>query len=73
MNRLVLTLTALLACAACAQAGDPELEKVRKNVVERIPGISADAVTPSSAPGLYPKCSWARRGATPTEAAAALQ
>lgn len=53
MNRTVLTLVALLACAACAQAGDPELEKVRKNVAERIPGLGAESVTPSAAPGLY--------------------
>jgi thiol:disulfide interchange protein DsbC len=53
MNRTALTLIALLACAACAQAGDPELEKVRKAVTERIPGIAADSITPSSAPGLY--------------------
>lgn len=53
MNRTALTLVALLACVACAQAGDPELEKVRKDVVERIPGITAESITPSSAPGLY--------------------
>ncbi|MGH8481210.1 MAG: DsbC family protein [Nevskiaceae bacterium] len=53
MNRTTLTLVALLACAACAQADDPQLEKVRKDVVERIPGISAEAITPSDAPGLY--------------------
>jgi thiol:disulfide interchange protein DsbC len=53
MNRLALTLTALLACAACAEAGDPQLEKVRKDVVERIPGIDPESITPSAAPGLY--------------------
>jgi len=53
MNRTALTLAALLACVACAQAGDPELEKVRKDVVERIPGITPESITQSSAPGLY--------------------
>jgi thiol:disulfide interchange protein DsbC len=53
MNRLALTLIALLACAACAEAGDPQLEKVRKDVVERIPGIAPESITPSAAPGLY--------------------
>jgi thiol:disulfide interchange protein DsbC len=53
MKPIPLTLAALLACTACAQAGDPQLEKVRKDVVEKIPGITADAVTPSAAPGLY--------------------
>jgi thiol:disulfide interchange protein DsbC len=53
MNRLLLTLVALLACAACAQAGDPQLEKVRKDVVAKMPGITPEAVTPSAAPGIY--------------------
>jgi thiol:disulfide interchange protein DsbC len=53
MNRLALTLTALLACAACAEAGDPQLEKVRKSVAERVPGLDAESITPSNAPGLY--------------------
>ena len=53
MNRTALTVIALLACAACAQATDPQLEKVRKDIVERIPGIKAESITPSAAPGLY--------------------
>lgn len=53
MNRIALTLAALLACVACAQTGDPGLEKVRQMVVERVPGLTPDAIQPSSAPGLY--------------------
>ena len=43
----------LLACAACASAEDPALEKVRKNVTKNLPGITPEMVTPSEAPGLY--------------------
>ena len=53
MNRLSLTVFSLLACAACAQAGDPQLEKVRKDVTEKLPGITAESITPSVAPGIY--------------------
>jgi thiol:disulfide interchange protein DsbC len=54
MNRTFVSVVALLAVAACAQAGDSQqLEKVRKNVVERVPGITAESITQSNAPGLY--------------------
>lgn len=53
MKRLSLTVFALLACAACAQAGDSQLEKVRKDVVAKMPGIPPEAVTKSVAPGIY--------------------
>jgi len=53
MNRLVLTLAALMAVAACAQAGDPELEKVRKRLAGKLPGVTPEMITPSAAPGLY--------------------
>jgi thiol:disulfide interchange protein DsbC len=53
MKHLPLTLAALLACAACAQADDPQLEKVRKDVVAKMPGVAAENVTPSAAPGIY--------------------
>ncbi len=55
MKRLPLTVLAVLACAACAQATDPQLEKVRKDVVENLPGsgITGEHITPSVAPGLY--------------------
>jgi len=53
MNRLLLNMAALMAIAGCAQAGDPELEKVRKNVSGKLPGVTAEMVTPSAAPGLY--------------------
>jgi thiol:disulfide interchange protein DsbC len=53
MNRLLLSMAALMAIAGCAQAGDPELEKVRKNVSGKLPGVTAEMVTPSAAPGLY--------------------
>ena len=53
MKHLPLTVFALLACAACAQAGDSQLEKVRKDVVAKMPGIAPEAVTQSAAPGIY--------------------
>ena len=53
MKHLPLTVFALLACAACAQAGDSELEKIRKDVVAKMPGIEPEAVTQSVAPGIY--------------------
>ena len=53
MNRLFLNMAALMAIAGCAQAGDPELEKVRKNVAGKLPGVTPEMVTPSAAPGLY--------------------
>ena len=53
MNRTVLAVVALAVAAACAQAADPQLEKVRKTIVERIPGITSESITPSVAPGLY--------------------
>lgn len=49
-----LSLLALLAiCAGCASAEDPQLEKVRKNVVAKLPGVTGDMITPSTAPGIY--------------------
>jgi thiol:disulfide interchange protein DsbC len=53
MNRFSLLSVALLACAACASAADPELEKVRKQVMTALPGIAKDDIRASSAPGLY--------------------
>jgi thiol:disulfide interchange protein DsbC len=53
MNRTVLTAIVLLACVACAQTGESEIDKVRKSVTERIPDLAPDSITPSSAPGLY--------------------
>lgn len=53
MKRLPLTMIALLVCAACAQAGDSQLDKVRKVVTERVPGLAPESITPSAAPGLY--------------------
>ena len=53
MKHLPLSVVALLACAACAQAGDSQLEKVRKDVVAKMPGITPEAVTQSVAPGIY--------------------
>ena len=46
---------ALVLLAACAQAEDPQLEKVRKAVAASpsLQGITPDMVTPSMAPGLY--------------------
>lgn len=52
MKRLLLTVVTLMA-AGCAQAGDPELEKVRKGVSGKLPGVAPENVTPSAAPGLY--------------------
>lgn len=46
-------LVTLMACAACAQAGESQLEKVRKDVSTKVPGITAEMITPSAAPGLY--------------------
>lgn len=53
MKRTVSALVLLLACAGCAQAEDPKLDKVRKNVVANLPGVTAEMVTPSVAPGVY--------------------
>jgi thiol:disulfide interchange protein DsbC len=53
MNRILLTVATLMAIAGCAQAGDPELEKVRKDVSTKLPGVTPEMVTPSAAPGLY--------------------
>jgi len=53
MKRTLLSLVTLMVCTGCAQAGESELEKVRKNVSGKVPGISAEMVTPSAAPGLY--------------------
>jgi thiol:disulfide interchange protein DsbC len=43
----------LLACAGCASAEDPELDKVRKSVAKNLPGVPPESVVPSNAPGLY--------------------
>lgn len=53
MTRMLISAAAVLACIGCAQAGDPQLEKVRKSVSAALPGITPEMVTPSSAPGLY--------------------
>ncbi|MGQ0587781.1 MAG: DsbC family protein [Gammaproteobacteria bacterium] len=53
MNRTLIASAALLACAACAQAGESDLDKVRKQVVGKLPGVTAEMITPSAAPGLY--------------------
>ena len=53
MKRLALTMAALMAVAACAQAGDPELDKVRKQIIAKLPGITPEMITKSAAPGLY--------------------
>lgn len=52
MNRLLPALL-MLACTACASAEDSELEKVRKTVTQKLPGITAPMITESAAPGLY--------------------
>lgn len=40
-------------CAGCASAEDPQLEKVRKAVAAKLPGITAADIAPSPVPGLY--------------------
>lgn len=52
MNRL-LPFLLLAACTACASAEDKEIDKVRKTVIEKLPGVTAPMVTESTAPGLY--------------------
>lgn len=55
MNRVLTALLPLLlmaACTACA-AEDSELDKVRKSVTQKLPGIDPAMVTESQAPGLY--------------------
>ena len=52
--KLALPAVALLTlCAACASAADPQLEKVRKVVAEKLQGVAPEDITQSSAPGLY--------------------
>ena len=53
MKRMLMTAAAVLACIGCAQAGDPQLEKVRKSVSAALPGITPEMISPSSAPGIY--------------------
>ena len=55
MNRIAATLVFLAACASCASAEDPQLEKVRKVVTrsQALTDIKPEMVTPSTAPGLY--------------------
>lgn len=53
MKKLASLLTLLALCAACAQAEDPQLDKVRKSVTAALPHIDPKAITPSTAPGLY--------------------
>lgn len=55
MKRIAPALFLLMACAGCASAEDPQLEKVRKAVANspNLTGITPDMITPSSAPGLY--------------------
>jgi len=55
MNRILPTLVFLVACAGCASAEDPQLEKVRKVVTSSpaLVGVTPDMITKSTAPGLY--------------------
>jgi thiol:disulfide interchange protein DsbC len=53
MKRHLFPLALLLACAACAEAGDSQLDKFRKDIGARLPGVTPDMVTPSAAPGIY--------------------
>lgn len=53
MKTLASALTILALCAACAQAEDPQLDKVRKSVTGALPHIDPKDITPSTAPGLY--------------------
>jgi thiol:disulfide interchange protein DsbC len=53
MNRPLPALFLLLACAGCAQAEDPQLDKVRKAVTAKLPGVTPEMITPSTAPGIY--------------------
>jgi thiol:disulfide interchange protein DsbC len=56
MNRtLLIAAVATMAAIAAAIAGaaDPQLDKVRKSVTDKIKGIPGESITPSVAPGLY--------------------
>ena len=57
MNRhlLIAAVLALVTVVGTTIAGaaDPQLDKVRKTVTDKIKGIPAEAITPSVAPGLY--------------------
>jgi thiol:disulfide interchange protein DsbC len=53
MKKSFSALVLLLACASCASAEDSKLEQVRKALNGKIPGVTPDMVTPSTAPGLY--------------------
>jgi thiol:disulfide interchange protein DsbC len=53
MNRFAFSALLLMACAGCASAEDPQLEKVRKAVASSLPGIEKDMIQPSAAPGIY--------------------
>lgn len=53
MKPHLLTLTLMLACAGCAEAVDPPIDQVRKDLAGKMPGITAEMITPSVAPGLY--------------------
>lgn len=53
MKDTLSALVLLLACAGCAQAGDQELEQVRKTVTANLPGVTPEMITRSSAPGVY--------------------
>jgi len=53
MKRHFFPLALMLACAACAEAGDSQLDKVRKDVSARLPGVTPEMITPSAAPGIY--------------------
>lgn len=53
MNRFAFNALLLMACASCASAEDPQLEKVRKTVTANLPGIEKDMIQPSAAPGIY--------------------
>ena len=53
MKRHLLPLALLLACAACAEAGDAQTDKVRKAIAAKLPGVTPEMITPSAAPGIY--------------------
>jgi thiol:disulfide interchange protein DsbC len=53
MKRLIAAITLLTACVSCATADDAQLDKVRKTIAGKLPGVTPDMITPSTAPGLY--------------------
>jgi thiol:disulfide interchange protein DsbC len=53
MKRILSAVALLALCVSCASAADTQLDKVRKAVAGKLPGITPDMVSPSTAPGLY--------------------